>query len=72
MKCENTVMNSQSTFRSVCRIREKENNEDLLTLVVKKTDQARESLNRNSIDLLFDDIKVYVEIDIKDTMKDLK
>ena len=72
MKQENTVMNSLSTFRSVCMIREKENNEDLLTLVVKKTDQARESLNTNGIDLLFDDNNVHVEIDIKDTMKDLK
>ncbi len=72
VKWENTVMNSPSTFRSVYTIREKETNDDLLKLVVKKTDQARESLNRNGIDLLFDDNNVHVEIDIKDTMKDLK
>ena len=64
----NPVPNSARSLRPIYLIREKETNEDLLKEVVHNTDEARDDLNMNG--LMVDDEKV--EVDIKDTMKDLK
>ena len=71
-KWENKVMNAASCFRSVYTIREKEDNEELLDLVIKSTDKARSELNSNGIEISINNETVHVECDIKDTMKDMK
>lgn len=71
-KWENQVMNSPSTFRSVYTIREKENNDELLELVIKNTDKARNDLNQMGIDISLNEKNIHINIDIKDSMKDLK
>ena len=72
VKWSNPVMNSAKTLRSVFLIREKEENHELLDLVVKTTDAARNSLNHEGIDIDFEGNVYHIYLDIKDTMKDLK
>ena len=71
-KWENKVMNAASYFRSVYTIREKEDDEELLNLVIETTDRARSELNSDGFEISINNEKFHVECDIKDTMKDLK
>ena len=68
----NTVPNAARSLRPIYLIREKENNPSLLDLVIKNTDQARNNLNENGIDVVVDKQSHHVLCNIKDSMKDLK
>ena len=72
VKWENSVMNSARSFRSVFTIREKEDNHELLELVIKSIDGARRDLNENGTLISVGGQNVHLSCNIKDTMKDLK
>ena len=69
---DNAVMNSAKTLRSLFLIRDKEDNPELLELVIKSTDEARQQLNENGITISYQGSEVNMKIQIKDSMKDLK
>ena len=72
MRWENPAMNAPNTFRSLYTIREKENDESLLKLVIKSTDSVRNKLNKEGITIVVNGANIHFDVDIKDTMKDLK
>ena len=53
-------------------IREKEDDEVLLNLVIKTTDKSRSNLNSDGIEINMNNEKFLVEGEIIDAMKDLK
>ena len=65
---KNATPNAARYLRPVYLIREKETDPDLLELVIKTTDASRNKLNANGVVVN----GVQVEVDIRDTMKDLK
>ena len=69
---ENQSPNSQLSVRPVYLIREEETNPEVLEEVIKSTDAAREKLNEEGVVMDYDNVKVHIMFDIKDTMKDLK
>ena len=69
---ENQSPNPQLSVRPVYLIREEETNPELLEEVIKSTDAAREKLNEEGMVMDYDNAKVHMMFDIKDTMKDLK
>ena len=68
MVWSNPVPNSARSLYPVYLIREKETNEKLLDEIIPVTDRARNDLNNNGIAIG----EQLVQVDIKDTMKDLK
>ena len=70
---QNKTPNSAHALRPIFMIREKEDETDLLNTVIPESDQSRNELNRNGINILVDDgTEVSISCVIKDTMKDLK
>ena len=63
--------NSADSLMSVFLICEKENDQELLNLVIPTTDNARTNLNKNDITINCKNQNIHLHIDIKDTMKDL-
>ena len=71
MKWENSVMNSAISFiTSVFTIREKEDNHELLELVIKSTDETCCDLTGNGRMISIGGHSVHQSCNIKDTMKD--
>ena len=69
---KNHAPNSARTLRPIFLIREAESNEELLQLVIKSTDSARNKLNEEGLCSSFENKKLDINIFIQDTMKDLK
>ena len=69
---KNPVPNSARSLRPVYLIREEETDPDLLELVIKNTDDSRNDLNKNGMNLTVGNETIHVSCNIKDTMKDLK
>ena len=77
---KNPSPNSADSLRPVFLMHEKENDQELLTLVIPNTDNARTNLkmkiikleNENGINVNYKNQNMHLHIDIKDTMKDLK
>lgn len=69
---KNPVPNSPNCLRPVYLIREKESDEEMMNLVIVATDTARNNLNKNGVKVMVNGTEVIVEVEIKDTMKDLK
>lgn len=69
---KNHAPNSARSLRPIYLIRETETDEDLLDLVVKSTDAARDKLNEDGICCIVNDQAIDINIFIQDTMKDLK
>ena len=69
---KNPAPNSARSLRPAYLIREVETDPDLLQLVLKDTDHARNHINQNGIDLAVGGEIVHVSCNIEDTMKDLK
>ena len=58
-------MKSARSFRSIFTIREKEDNPELLQLVVKSTDEARNHLNQHGTSIFVDGKNLHLQCDIK-------
>ena len=68
----NPIPNSPTCLRPVFLIREKETDTEMLNYVIPLTDAAREKLNKYGIDYIVNETNLHIDIEIKDTMKDLK
>ena len=68
----NHTPNASRTLRPLFLIREKETDDDLLSLVIPTTDAARKELQEEGLCIRLDDKAVNVKIVIHDSMKDLK
>lgn len=69
---EKSSPNPAKSFRPVFWINEKENDQELLNLVILKTDNAGTNLNKNGININYKNQTINLHIDIKDKKKDLK
>ena len=69
---KNQTPNSARSLCPIFLIREKEDDPDLLQLVIKESDAARKSLNTNGFDVSVNGEVLKIACKIKDTMKDLK
>ena len=68
----NKTPNSAHAVRPLYLIREKEDNPELLNLVVKEVDAARKTLNKEGFKMDVDGERIECSCVIRDTMKDLK
>ena len=68
----NKTPNSPHALRPIYLIREKEDDPNLLNLVIKQVDAARKTLNEDGFEILVDGEVIKCSCVIKDTMKDLK
>lgn len=69
---ENSRPNSAKCLRPIYLVREIETNEELLNLVIPMTDKARDELNEYGICTNFSNKPIKVNLEIIDSMKDLK
>ena len=69
---QNKVPNSARSLRPIYLIREKETNTELLDLVIKNTDTARNELNSNGFSVQYKGNTYNISCIMRDTMKDLK
>lgn len=68
----NKTPNSPETLRVVYMIREKESDEEMINYVISKTDTCRSEMCNEGFDVFVDGIYVHINVEIMDTMKDMK